>query len=395
MKNILISGPLLSNTGYGVHSRQIFEYAFSNKSANDKVFCNVTNWGNSAWHLSDDTTSGQFKKILSCHIPESQMYDIEYDECYSIDYPKDWLTLGKTNIGVTAGVETDLVPKGWINCVNKMSKVIVPSEFTKNAFIKTSELNKIKLLKEIYVIPEYFYESLTDKNLDSFTGYLSGINTEQNLLLIGQITSLDSKCDRKNIINAIESTARILSNIENSGLILKLNAGNNSQLDFIRTKELIKPIIDNLKNELKEKSPKIYLLHGNLSEIELKELYTTKASALLCLSKGEGFGLTLLEAAACGCPIIATNYSAYTEFLGDKFSKVEYELDVIPDSKVNNIFIKQARWANYLNKSLHKTIVNFFNKKSDYINIAKELQDFIIVNYNKQVILDKYKECLK
>ena len=45
-----------------------------------------------------------------------------------------------------------------------------------------------------------------------------------------------------------------------------------------------------------------------MKPIELKSLYSSeKVSALVSLSKGEGFGLTLLEAAACGLPMVATN----------------------------------------------------------------------------------------
>jgi len=394
MKNILISGPLLSNSGYGVHSRQVFEFITANLEKNDKVYCNITNWGNSSWHLSNNTTANSFEKILACFIPESQIGNFKYDECYSIDYPSEWILIGNKNIGITAGVETDIVPNNWIDFVNKTDLTIVPSEFSKKAFIKSSELSRKKLIREIYVIPEYFYESFTEENWDLNEEFLCNIKTNNNLLLIGQITSLDRDCDRKNIINSIESSARILSNVKNSSLILKLNAGNNSELDFIKTRKIINPIIENIKQELKEKSPKFYLLHGNLSEKELKFLYQNKASALLCLSRGEGFGLTLLEAAACGCPIIATNYSAYTEFLDDKFIKVDYNLDQIPDKKSNKIFIKNSKWANFENKSLNLGIINFFNNKSKYTNISKDLQNFIVKNYNKQIILDKYKKCL-
>ena len=133
-----------------------------------------------------------------------------------------------------------------------------------------------------------------------------------------------------------------------------------------------------------------------MSPLELKSLYSSdKVSALVSLSKGEGFGLTLLEAASCGLPIIATNYSAYKEFLNDSFIKIDYKLKDLPLSKVNNIiFCKDAKWAIYDNKSLHMNILKFFNNINLYNNISKDLQVIIRNNFNKESVFLEYKLCL-
>ena len=389
MKNILISGPLLSSSGYGVHCRQVFSFLRENLNINERLHCNITNWGNSSWHLSNKYTSGLFEEIVKSHISENVMYNKKYDQCYSIGYPDEWIFLGRKNIGITAGVETNIVPNSWLKPINRADVVIVPSNFTKSAFIKT-----FKNINNINVVPEFFYEEFLSKEnikVDLF----NKIKTKNNLLIIGQITSYDRENDRKNIINSIESSARILSNVEDAGLILKLSISNNSLSDFVNLNKVLRPIIDNIRTELKEKMPKIYMLHGNLKLDELKCLYTEKTSALLCLSKGEGFGLTLLEAASCGCPIIATNYSAYTEFLGDDFIKVDYDLQKIPRSKISNIFVEDSVWAIYKNKSLHECVIKFFNNKDKYSNIARKLKLNIQNNFNKESVFKIYKKCLK
>ena len=57
--------------------------------------------------------------------------------------------------------------------------------------------------------------------------------------------------------------------------------------------------------------------------------------------------MPLLEAAIAGLPVVATDWSAHTEFLrGPSFLKVAYDLQEIPPSRVDgNIFVKHAMWA--------------------------------------------------
>ena len=394
MKRVLLSGPLLSNSGYGVHSRQVFSYLSSLK--NVKVFCNILNWGNIPWHLSDEYTSNVYKDIIESYVPESHLTNLTFEESYTVSYPHEWLFYGiEKNIGITAGVETDVVPFHWLKYVNKADQVICTSNFTAEAFYKTAKIKEFSLNKQLDVIYQYYHDDFESDEVDCLD-CLKRIETKNNLLLIGQITSLESNNDRKNIFNSIESLVRIMSNVEDSGIIIKTSLGSNSYLDFVSLKKVFADYKNSLKEELGDKIPKIYILHGNMKPIELKSLYSSeKVSALVSLSKGEGFGLTLLEAAACGLPIIATNYSAYTEFLDDNFIKVDYKLENIPKSKVDNkIFSQNAMWSIYDNRSLHMNVLKYFNNVNLYNKISKDLQVIIRNNFNKESILKKYKLCL-
>jgi glycosyltransferase involved in cell wall biosynthesis len=55
---------------------------------------------------------------------------------------------------------------------------------------------------------------------------------------------------------------------------------------------------------------------GFVSDAELHALYE-RAVALVCPSRYEGFGLTPVEAMACGCPVIISNQPALVEICGD------------------------------------------------------------------------------
>lgn len=65
-------------------------------------------------------------------------------------------------------------------------------------------------------------------------------------------------------------------------------------------------------------------LIGYVPDSDLASLYRS-ASAHLFVSRHEGFGLTIVEAMACGCPVITTRRTALAEVAGDAAVHVEPE----------------------------------------------------------------------
>ena len=63
MKKVLVRAPLLSVSGYGVHSRQVFEWAKSIDTWN--VSTQVLNWGNTTWYLDPSAENGLIGEIMS------------------------------------------------------------------------------------------------------------------------------------------------------------------------------------------------------------------------------------------------------------------------------------------------------------------------------------------
>ena len=59
-----------------------------------------------------------------------------------------------------------------------------------------------------------------------------------------------------------------------------------------------------------------YAFKMNISQDVLASLYTA-SDVLLCASMGEGFGVPVVEAQACGTPVIVSNFTAQPELVGD------------------------------------------------------------------------------
>ncbi len=66
------------------------------------------------------------------------------------------------------------------------------------------------------------------------------------------------------------------------------------------------------------------ILHPFIKEV--KELYL-HASCFLTASKSEGFGLTVLEALTCGCPVIAFDLPAYKPMLENNVNSIIVEMN--------------------------------------------------------------------
>jgi glycosyltransferase involved in cell wall biosynthesis len=76
-----------------------------------------------------------------------------------------------------------------------------------------------------------------------------------------------------------------------------------------------------------------------MTEAGMAEIYNDpRVIAAISLTHGEGFGLPFIEAAACGLPVMATNWSGHIDFLNKDgkalFVPIEYELQQIPQECV-------------------------------------------------------------
>ena len=384
---ILIRGPLLSMSGYGNHARQIFELVKAAKPGAE-IHCDVLAWGNTSWILSQDYCSdNNFDQIIQKTILSYKVNETQFDEVYHVGLPNEWNPFRNArNVGITAGIEADICKEEWIDDLNKMDLVIVPSSFAKESFIKTSSFSENMLKTDICVIPEWFYVEFKEKH-DKKYNILKKVKTDKNVLIIGQITSENPETDRKNISRTLRETARYFETIdEDIGIVLKLlTSGSNKE-----AKELARDII---KKEIENINVPVYLLFGNMTPHELKSLYADpKITCLLSGTRGECFGLTMLEAAVNKLLTITTGWSAHTEYI-NYFFPLEYDLKQVPSNK-NGFFNLNSRWAEYKVSSLEEQLHNVFVKKEVDCDALEKQAEFLINNYSKNAIISKYSSIL-
>ena len=159
------------------------------------------------------------------------------------------------------------------------------------------------------------------------------------------------------------------------GIVIKTNSGRLTKIDRQVTTDTLKKLLSEVRSG---PYPKVYLLHGDMSDQEVASLYRDpKIKALVSLTRGEGFGLPTLEAAASGLPVIATNWSGHLDFMNlGKFIPVNYAKERIHESLVNdNIFCELASWANPIEDDAKNKILKFRKKSQIPKQWALELKN--------------------
>jgi len=381
-KSVLLRSPVLSFTGYGVHSRQIAKWLLSKSDQIDLKF-NITHWGESAWNLNQDKFGGIVNDVFQRSV-DSKYKGV--DVSIQVQLPDEWdPTIGKVNIGVTAGVEADTCNPKWIEKINQMDLVIVPSSFVRDSFIRTGDVTT-----QVVVVHESFQEFDEEKINTGFVDF----STDFNFLIFGQITGLSFLTDRKNTFSSVKWLLEAFKDDPSVGVVVKTNTGKNSKKD----RNFCQSIFETFVKQTRSGSfPKVHLLHGDLSEEEIYSLYRhPKIKALVSATRGEGFGLPILEAASQNLPVIATNWSGHLEFLKKgRFIGLDYKLQEVHETKHDGrIFLKGQKWADVSEEDFKRKLTKFRDSSSIPKQWAEDLGEKIRNKFSFEQIKKQYDEIL-
>ena len=376
MKTVLLRAPTLSQSGYGVHARQIFRWLES--KGQFKVYSQIVNWGNTPWYVNPSACGGMVGRIMSTTngAPSS------FDATIQLQLPDEWdAGLSRVNVGVSAVVETDICNPKWIESCNKMTSVIVPSQFSKDVLIKSSHTTPLRV--SVGVVPEAFTDSIVEGAVVPDLP----LTTSFNFLVVAQTTATLPEHDRKNIINTVRWLCQEFADDADVGVIVKTNSGRSTTIDKEITSRHLRAAVGDLKTKVR-----VYMLHGDMTDSEVAGLYVhPRIRALVSATRGEGFGLPLVEAAASGLPVIATGWSAHTEFLGKNYTSIAHTLVPVPRDRIDNrIFVEGAKWADPTESDFKKRVRKFKSSPDVPRQWAAELRETIQKSYGWPAVSNAY-----
>lgn len=378
--NLVFCGPVATRSGYGEHARDLLLSLFEMDKFNIKVIS--INWGETPMNALNPEIPDH-KKILDAIIPGLQSQPDIWVQC---TIPNEFQPVGKYNIGITAGVETDLCSGEWIEGCNRMNLVIVPSKHAKEVFLNTKYEKKDKATNqsignvEITVPIEVLHEGVRldvyGRNIqaeETITETLNNIPEEFCYLFVGHWLKGDFGQDRKDISGLIYTFLETFGDTENPpALLLKASSGGFSITDRTRTMEKI----DLIKKMSKKKNlPNIYLLHGDLTDSEMNTLYNhEKVKALVSFTKGEGYGRPIAEFIMSGKPVIVSGWSGHVDFVNPAFhTYLDGKLTEIHQSAVwEGILNKGSNWFTVNYQSAAETLQKVYSKYKSFLAESKK-----------------------
>lgn len=255
------------------------------------------------------------------------------------------LIMNQVKIGITM-FETDSLPRGlykneingWSgktgnpeDILNKMDEVWVPCQQNLKVFKDNRVTSKIRVLHLGVDVDIY-------KNMKEHRAKTRS-NRPFTFLMVAKITN------RKNPGMAISAFMDLFKG-KNAKLILKTYNGTLSALDFP----------DDINIEI---------IDSYYSQAELLKLYA-ESDAFVFPSRGEGFGLTPLEAMSTGLPTIFPNHTGMSEYANEKYNyPIGWEYKTPSRYKKN--FGETGSWFEPKKDELMEKMLEVYNNESEAI----------------------------
>jgi len=407
MENIkkfcVVSCPISTRSGYGARSRDFVRALIEARPEWDVQILSQR-WGNTPM---DALVPGEDDDLLSRIIIKKE--DRKPNVWIQITVPNEFNPVGDYNIGVTAGVETSMMPPECIEGMNRMDKVLVSANFaksiTENSIYDKKEqktnqlLGQLKMEKPIEVLFEgidlnvYNNKAKSEPRIDEM---MKDVKESFCFLFVGHWLKGDFQQDRKNIGGMIKVFLEAFKNKKNQpALFLKTSRGSGALTDRVYTKKLIEMIKDTVDTT---RLPNIYLLNSDLTDREVNALYNhPKVKAHVSFTRGEGFGRPLLEATISGKPMVVSGWSGQTDFLNaDMVNLIGGELqNVHPSAADDKFLLKESQWFQINYSEAGGVMKDMFDNYKKYLEKSRKHRQHTKDNFTWEKMKDLLSDYLK
>ena len=413
----IVQAPVWTRSGYGDWAVAIAKSLL--RYGKFDIHIVPTRWGAcSKKNLDDEANDPLGRELLNKILrgPLQQQPEIFIQMSIPNEFcmtPQGLMKVAKFNIGMTASIETTAPRAEWIEGLNRMDLNIAMSKHGKDVLAQAQYTKKIpsglvEPLKATTPLEVLFWGADTKKYfktntvVDSLEQTMMGIPEDYAFLFVGQWTGGTMNSDRKAIGWLIKT---FLETFKSKGpkpcLIIKTSGPTLSKIDQYECIQKINDVTEMVKqsNPNLTELANVYLLHGELNDIEMNALYNhKKIKTHISFTHGEGFGHPLLLSTLSGKPLFAPNWSGHLDFLNPKHANLlQGKLEPIPDEAVNDWFIKEAQWFTV---DYEKAKEQMYHAYKDYESLlpraeqlrAENAEKFSLEAMDKEfhALLDKY-----
>ena len=243
---------------------------------------------------------------------------------------------GKYKVGFTM-LETDSIPAEWVRQANLMHEIWVPSTFNVRTFRDSGVSRPIHVIP-LGVDPDYFNPKMARHPLTGLFTFLSifewGERKMPEILL--QAFSDEFRPD--------EPVVLICKTLNADG-----DVDVHAQIDGL---------------DLGGMASRIHLsLNEVIATSQLGSLYCS-ADCFVLPTRGEGFGMPVIEAMACGLPVIATDWSAHCDFMNAE-NAYPLPVDRLVPAEAKCPYYKGFKWAQPSYHHLRRLMRHVFENQAE------------------------------
>ena len=333
----------------------------------DEAFSCVTMHGRN-WHEFHKWYSMYYMwKILNKN-PETIFISTTWGMAKSYSYLKKKYPLSKM-IVVAHGLEVTRLKEGkeltaFKNVVNDSDLILCVSKYTKNEIIDRVdgiETNHIKFLPNGVDINRFFPAENT-------TGFLNRYNIPEHSNIILTLARIIRRKGHDTVIKCLPSLIKKFPNIQ------YVIAGPHRKKDTY---------LDELKFLAKELSVENHIVFVDyIPDKDLNEIYSRSQVYVMVsrtyndIGDSEGFGITFLEANACGCPVIGSTEGGIPDAVENNKNGLLVPADDIKSlTKAINKFLEDQSFRTKIIDQGIKRVNNDFTWEKLTIKMVKYLSD--------------------
>lgn len=227
--------------------------------------------------------------------------------------------------------EASRIPRKWIKHNKKHDLVILPTEACKQAWINSGHPESKIALCPLGVNSDTYQPRQEPLHLTTGNNGKNINDYKVRVLNVSDITP------RKNLLGLLRVWIQTTEKTDDAILILKIMCGSDKWLrKFFKSIEKTEKEIDKTRYD---SAPVHFLVNQKFSNVGMSRLYAS-ASHYWSMSHGEGWDLSMMEAAASGLQLIAPNHSAYKTYLDEEIASM------IPSKKMPAKF----KWSDGVHK---------------------------------------------